>query len=411
MIPKTVLVLSGKGGTGKSVVSLNIANTLKAMGKKVCLVDCDLDNAHIPSLLAIEGQLPIVGKIGSRRFLPLEHDGMQILSMSFISGDMSVSMSGSSYERIIRDVFLGTDWNGEYLVCDLPAGSGSVFREVAKTVAENLLGSIVVMQPAHSDDAARVIELHEKEGLPILGLVENMAYFQCGHDEKYYLFGPCQGEEVAKTYGVKFLGEIPIESTLAGRISEGKPFLLEESLGAIKNAAETIIASRPIEKSIVERIRQGVKDIGRESILDLLAFGLRTVNEVAPIGQLASEHGFTGGRLVQLNITNKDLDHVKISNCFILSQGFLKLVPKPDPTKIDLSIYIWDQAFIWASLGYMVQNGQKMEYSWKQAYLMNKVEVYGASFQDALELIDGLWKEIPPRLQQSKLYEVFERFA
>jgi len=407
---KTILTISGKGGTGKSIVSINIAKALKAKKKKVALIDLDLDSSNTSNFLKIDGDFSVGWQGDKRWFIPVEYDGMQMFSMSFVTKNTPVSMKGSGYAQIVRDVITGTRWDAEYFVCDLPSGLGQIFREVVSVLAESLLGSVIVMQPAHMIDAERVLELHKREDIPVLGLIENMSQFICPKCEtSYSIFGDAVGEKISKDYGVDFFGSIPLSEQIRKGVEKGDPIIPKSLMKPIDNAVAKILQAKPLEPSLVERIREGVKKIGKDALLDLLAFSVTALNQI-DLMSVMTPYGFGGGRTFELNITDKSLEKVVSKNCFRVENGVLKHVV--NPSVIDAKLYIWDQALVWCSLGYMPgDDGERIPYSWKQAWQLNKVEFYGVQTQDALEFIDSLWKEIPPRLAQTNLLPFFERLA
>lgn len=408
---RSILVLSGKGGTGKTLVTINIGKALMENGSTVSLLDLDLDSPNLAEFLKIESG-EVLDKTGERiSFKPIEKGGMKVFSMGAIIGDLPVSMKGDRYAQIIRDVLSDDVWKTDYYVCDLPSGVSDEWKEAVKVLADGLLGSIIVVQPSNEGDARRMLELHKMEGLPVIGLIENMSYFKCSKcEERYEIFGNGTAERLAGEYGVAYFGAIPLSMEVKEGINKGQPYLKGYMKRAINTAVKAVNDTAPITKGLIQRIRSGIKSFSKDVLLDLLAVSIRIVNETIEIDSLIKEHGFPGGRNIELNITDKELKLVKSKNCFRVEGNMLKYVPNPRVT--DMQIYIWDQSFIWSCLGHMKTNDETLEYSWKHALLTGKVEVYGAPTQEVLEFVDALWSKVPEKLQQNtKFWNLLSRMA
>lgn len=249
-VKNTIAVASGKGGVGKSTVSANLALALAQSGAKVGLVDVDIYGPSVPTMFGALGERPMVND--ERKIIPIEKFGVKLLSMGFLmDADQAAIWRGSMVTSAVRQFLQDTEWGDlDYLVIDLPPGTGDIQLTLVQTLS--LTGAVLVSTPQEVAlaDAKRGLAMFEKVNVPILGIVENMAYFSPPDmpEKKYYLFGEGGAKALATTRNVPFLGEIPIEQATREGGDEGLPILLKqpESLSAkafveiAKNTAQQI---------------------------------------------------------------------------------------------------------------------------------------------------------------------------
>ena len=260
---RILAVASGKGGVGKSTVSVNLATALANQGYRVGLVDTDIYGPSIPTMFGVEAERPRVND--KRKIIPIEKHGVHLLSMGFLADqDQAVIWRGPMVSNAVRQFLGDADWGDlDILVLDFPPGTGDIQLTIVQSVA--LTGAIVVSTPqtVALADARRGVAMFNNVNVPVLGIIENMAYFTPPDlpDRKYYLFGKGGAKKLADELGVPLLGEIPIEQRLRESGDEGVPLVVqnEESSGvrildgiASEVATELAIlsASRPASDSI-----------------------------------------------------------------------------------------------------------------------------------------------------------------
>ncbi len=234
-----IAVASGKGGVGKSTVAANLAVALAREGARVGLVDTDIDGPSVPTMFGIEkGVKPRVND--ERKIVPLEAHGIKLLSMGFLVDEAhAVVWRGPMVSSAVRQFLGDADWGElDYLVLDLPPGTGDIQLTLVQTVP--LTGAVIVSTPQEVAlaDARKGIAMFRKVNVPVLGLVENMAYFVPPDlpDRKYYLFGEGGAKNLAAAMEVPLLGEIPLEQALRESGDLGTPLVLREPESASAKA-------------------------------------------------------------------------------------------------------------------------------------------------------------------------------
>src|SRR5271156_5846002 len=209
-VQNLIAVGSGKGGVGKPTVSVNLAVALSSMGHKVGLLDADVYGPNGPLMMGVRAQPQAIGE----RIQPLEKNGLRIMSMGFLNpGDKPLVWRGPMLHSVIQQFLRGVDWGQlDYLIVDLPPGTGDVQLTLIQTAP--LTGAVVVTTPSDVslEDARKAIHMFQQVRVPILGLVENMSYFVCGHCGTHAdIFSRGGGQKMAQQFGVPFLGEIPLD--------------------------------------------------------------------------------------------------------------------------------------------------------------------------------------------------------
>lgn len=227
-VKKIIAVASGKGGVGKSTVASNLAAALAKAGARVGLCDCDL---YGPSIAHMFGSNERPYQNEEQQIVPVERYGIQLISMGFLLDDDSpVIVRGPIATRYTQQFIRQVAWdNLDYLVLDLPPGTGDIQLTIVQTVA--LDGAVIVTTPQEVAliDARKAVSMFQKVNVPILGIIENMSYFVCPSDGKiYHIFGQGGGEHEAKRLGVPLLGQIPIQMAVREAGDEGHPIALED---------------------------------------------------------------------------------------------------------------------------------------------------------------------------------------
>ena len=255
---RVVAISSGKGGVGKSSVTVNLAAALAARGLTVGVLDADIWGFSVPRMLGLDG--PLGGRLDGERKLmvPLERrigDGLvRVVSMGFLSGEQDALMwRGLILNRAVQHFLQDVDWGDDldYLLLDMPPGTGDVQMGVAKLVPRAEV--IVVTTPALAAQkvATRAVSMARKNYLRVAGVIENMSAFTCDHGETYALFGSGGGEALAVEAGAPLLGQVPMEAGVAAGGDVGEPVALGDgpAAEAFRAIAERIVteAVPPIE--------------------------------------------------------------------------------------------------------------------------------------------------------------------
>ena len=224
-VKRIIAVASGKGGVGKSTVAANLAVALAASGAKVGLCDCDLYGPSVGQMFAID-EKPMANE--HDEIIPMEAHGLKLMSMGFLLDDRSpVIVRGPMATRYTQQFLRQVAWGElDYLVLDLPPGTGDIQLTIVQTVTVD--GVIIVTTPQEVAliDARKAVSLFAKVNVPILGLIENMAWFECDAGKRYHLFGQDGGVKEAAHLNVPLLGQIPINIETRERGDSGAPVAL-----------------------------------------------------------------------------------------------------------------------------------------------------------------------------------------
>lgn len=225
-VKKVIAVASGKGGVGKSTVSANLALSLAKQGLKVGICDCDLYGPSMAMMFGVHDAQVAANE--NDEIIPIKAHGLEIMSMGFLLDDTSpVIVRGPLATRYIQQFLRQVAWGDlDVLVLDLPPGTGDIQLTIVQTVA--LTGAVLVTTPQEValTDARKAATMFAKVNVPILGLIENMAYFECAHGEKYYIFGKEGGKREAERLKVSLLAQIPIAEPVCAGGDQGLPVAL-----------------------------------------------------------------------------------------------------------------------------------------------------------------------------------------
>jgi len=225
-----VAVASGKGGVGKSTVAANLAVSLASEGYDVGLVDCDIYGPSIPTMFGVEDAKPRVNE--KRHIEPVEKFGVKLLSMGFlVDQEKAVIWRGPMVTSAIRQFLGECEWGElDYLILDLPPGTGDIQLTIVQTVP--LTGAVVVSTPQRVAlaDARKGVAMFEQVHVPVLGIVENMAWFTPPDlpDRKYWLFGKGGARKLAEQLDVALIGELPIRESIRETGDQGTPIASHE---------------------------------------------------------------------------------------------------------------------------------------------------------------------------------------
>ncbi len=223
-----IAIGSGKGGVGKSTVAANLALALSRLGYRVGLLDADVYGPSIPTILGLKGERVLVNE--QNRLLPLEKFGLKVLSIGFMlpSEDTPVIWRGPMLMKALTQFLFDVEWGElDVLLLDLPPGTGDVQLTLAQNV--ELTGAVVVTTPQDVAlaDVRKATTMFREVQIPVLGVIENMAYFVCPDSgERYYIFGRGKTAEFASAYGIRVLGSIPIDPEVSERSDRGEPVVV-----------------------------------------------------------------------------------------------------------------------------------------------------------------------------------------
>ena len=253
---RVILVASGKGGVGKSSVTVNLAAAIAASGHKVGVLDADIWGFSVPRMLGVDGRMSGVTEGESKRMVPLERkvgEGLlRVVSMGFLVEDEETAlmwrglMLNRGVQHFLQDVVWGDDL--DYLLIDMPPGTGDVQMGVAKMLPRAEVLVVTTPAVAAQKVAIRAVNMARKSYLRVAGVIENMSAFTCEHGTSYPLFGEGGGATLAADAGVTLLGQVPLEPSVSRGGDVGEPVVVAED-GAHSAAAE---AFRAIARTIVE---------------------------------------------------------------------------------------------------------------------------------------------------------------
>jgi len=223
-IRNIVAVASGKGGVGKSTVAANLALAWAAQGARVGMLDADIYGPSQPLMLGLEGQRPT--SPDGKHLQPLESHGVAAMSIGFlVDAEQPMVWRGPMVTQALTQLLGETDWGSlDYLVIDMPPGTGDIQLTLAQRVP--VAGAVIVTTPQDIAlaDARKGLKMFEKVSVPVLGIVENMSVHicsNCGHAE--HIFGAGGGARMAEQYGVKLLGELPLDAHIREEADGGRP--------------------------------------------------------------------------------------------------------------------------------------------------------------------------------------------
>ena len=232
-IKNVVAVASGKGGVGKSTTAVNLALALAAEGASVGLLDADIYGPSVPMMMGISGKPE---SEDGKTMEPLENYGVQVMSIGFlVAQDEAMIWRGPMATQALEQLLRQTNWRDlDYLIVDLPPGTGDIQLTLSQRVP--MTGAVIVTTPQDIAllDARKAIKMFQKVGVPILGIVENMAVHvcsNCGHVE--HIFGADGGKNMAVEYGMDYLGALPLDMQIRLQADSGHPTVVADPGGEV----------------------------------------------------------------------------------------------------------------------------------------------------------------------------------
>jgi ATP-binding protein involved in chromosome partitioning len=251
-VKNIIAVASGKGGVGKSTVSVNLAIALQMSGARVGLMDGDIYGPSIPQMLGIPISPPKAGS--DNKFFPHEKYGVKVVSAAFLSKEgQPLMLRGPMLGGIIQQFLQNVEWGElDYLVIDLPPGTGDV--QLTLTQRAPLSGAVVVTTPQEVSliDAEKGVRMFESVKVPLLGIVENMSYFVCDNcDKKHHIFKSGGGNTLAEKFKVPFLGEIPLIGKVVEGGDSGVPVTMSDPDSPVSKAYQVLGGQVAAQLSII----------------------------------------------------------------------------------------------------------------------------------------------------------------
>jgi Mrp family chromosome partitioning ATPase len=226
-----IVVLSGKGGVGKTTVATNLAMSFAKMGRTAGILDVDIYGPNVPKLTGLQGQHP---EVKDEKIQPIKGPlGVSVMSMAFLlrNQDDAVAWRGPLVGRAISQFLTDVTWGElDVMVVDLPPGTGDEILSVLQQIPD-IDGVVIVSTPQEVAvlDARRAIQLVERMEVPVLGIIENMSEFVCPECGKAYkIFGEGAAKKAAEDYGIDHLGTLPLDPRIISLSDEGTPFVVEE---------------------------------------------------------------------------------------------------------------------------------------------------------------------------------------
>lgn len=268
-VKNIVGISSGKGGVGKSTVAANLAVALAMEGYSVGLLDADIFGPSIPKMFGVEDQELYLHNVDGRdKIIPIERYGVKLLSIGFlVDREKAVMWRGTMASTALKQLITDADWGElDYFLIDMPPGTSDIHLTLVQTLA--LTGVVVVTTPQEVAlaDARKGIAMFqdEKVNVPILGLVENMAWFtpESHPDERYYIFGKEGGIKLAKKLGINLLGQVPMVGTISEGSDTGEPVVLrEESVSGM--------AFRHVARELIEAVDRRNEEQPATKVVDV----------------------------------------------------------------------------------------------------------------------------------------------
>ena len=271
-VKNIIAVSSGKGGVGKSTVSVNLAVALANKGYKVGLLDADIFGPSLPKMFNEEDARPVLDTVGDRQMIvPVKKYGVKMLSMGFfVEKDNAIVWRGTLAGNALKQLITDADWGElDYFLVDTPPGTSDIHLTLIQTLG--ITGAVVVSTPQQVAlaDARKGINMftNDKVNVPILGLIENMAWFTPAElpDNKYYIFGKEGVKQLADEMGTTLLGQIPIVQSICEGGDSGKPVALDENSMtgmAFANLADNLIAAvdkRNLDAAPTQKVEVTIK--------------------------------------------------------------------------------------------------------------------------------------------------------
>ncbi|HEU5077503.1 MAG TPA: Mrp/NBP35 family ATP-binding protein [Polyangiaceae bacterium] len=257
-----VLVMSGKGGVGKSTVAANLALALNRAGYRVGLLDADIYGPSVPTMLGITGQPMSDGQ----KIQPLQRFGVKLMSIGFLLEDnkAAVVWRGPMLQGAVVQFLKDVAWGElDYLLLDLPPGTGDVALTLSQQIKSTGAVMVTTPQDVALQDVYKAVSMNQKVGIPITGVIENQSYFICdGCDKKHFLFGEGGGQKIADMAGAPLLGQLPLDPSVREWGDAGTPVVQAAPQSSIA------LAFQKIAEQLVERLAEANRNSAGAPTID-----------------------------------------------------------------------------------------------------------------------------------------------
>ena len=239
---RVIAIGSGKGGVGKSTLSTNIALGLSKKGFKTGLLDADIWGFSIPRLLGISGRIEANDE---KLMIPYSYDDLKVISTGLITSDEDTALMwrGLMLSKALEQFLTNVEWGDlDYLIIDLPPGTGDIQMALSRLLPQAELIVVTTPQLMAQKVATRVADMAKRSFIPLLGVIENMSYFESNKGEKFNLFGKGGGDSLAEQFALPVLGKIPISEDTNDIADDGTPLILQENDTPTKTEIEKLIS-------------------------------------------------------------------------------------------------------------------------------------------------------------------------
>ena len=258
-VKNVIAIASGKGGVGKSTIAANLALALSAEGARVGILDADIYGPSQPLLMGLQGQHP--EKSDGKSLIPLENHGIQTMSIGYlVDADQAMVWRGPMVSQALKQLLNDTTWdNLDYLVIDMPPGTGDIQLTLSQKVP--VTGAVIVTTPQDIAllDARKGVTMFQKVGIPILGIIENMAIHvcsHCGHAE--HIFGEGGVAKMSKDFGVDVLGSLPLDMAIRIASDQGTPTVVANPDSKVTHMY------KDIARKVAVRVSEKAQDFSRK---------------------------------------------------------------------------------------------------------------------------------------------------
>ena len=389
---KSVTIASGKGGVGKTLVSLSIAKKLSDAGKKVAFIDCDIDSSNFAELTGVTDKVHIT----KDDYIPVVYDNIQVFSMSLlIDKDKAISKSGARYVEILLDVLQSGYWDSEYFIFDLPSGNSDVFRSIIEILSESYVGTVIVGQSSSNVDTRRVINIHKYLDVPILGLIENMSGFTCECGKTYDFFGVGAIEELSNQFGIPYMGSIPLIANIRDKIYDGEPYVDSD---VIDTVVSSIITTKPKKLTFFEKSKVKIDDYFVSQVGKIVGALISNANRIIDVPLVISDFDYNDKSVFDIVITNISQTHELTRAHLRLTENGLSVIRNKTLKEKYGGKPRWEIVLSYRTLARVILRKRKVgkkvvDFTPMDAWLEDDIIVYGApSSARAITLLQEIFE-------------------